>query len=84
MKIKPGDCVKVECEGQEIGVMWTKWGWALVAPTEERDRNVAMLTIYEGAPETVFVTDRKVIEDAPVLFDNVAYVRIKERWDNLP
>jgi hypothetical protein len=84
MKIERGECVRVECEGQEIGLMWTSWGWALVAPTEDRDRNVAMLAVYEDAPETVFVTTRTVIEDAPTMFRNVAYVRINEKWDNLP
>jgi hypothetical protein len=84
MKIEPGECVKVECDGQEIGLMWTDWGWALVSPTEERKRNVEAHCFYEDVPETVFVTTRAVIENAPVMFENKVYLRIKEKWDNLP
>lgn len=85
MKIEHGECVRVECEGEELGLMKTRFGWALVEPDEERGRNVAMRIVYvDPVPETVFVTTREFIDPAPVMFENVAYVRIKEKWDNLP
>lgn len=84
MKIEKGECVRVECEGEEIGLMRTDFGWALVEPSEDRDRNVAMRVVYvDPVPETVFVTTRDIIDPAPVMFENTAYMRIKHRWDNL-
>lgn len=85
MKIERGECVKVECDGEEIGLMKTDFGWAIVEPTEERERNVAARIIYvDPIPETAFVTTRAIIDPAPHMFENVAYLRIKEKWDNLP
>ena len=85
MKVERGECVKVECDGDEIGLMRTDFGWALVEPDEERSRNVAARVIYvDPIPETAFITTRAIIDPAPVMFKNVAYLRIKEKWDNLP
>lgn len=85
MKIERGDCVKVECDGEEIGLMKTDWGWALVEPTGERERNVAMRVIYvDPVPVTVFVTTRNVVDPAPVMVDDVAFIRTRKKWDDLP
>lgn len=52
--IEPGQCIRVECNGDEVGLVMTRHGWAIVRPTEERDRTVEMVALEEPVFEKAY------------------------------
>jgi hypothetical protein len=57
VKLDLGQCLKVECDGEEAGIIRTRHGWALAKPTEDKGRTIQIQLI--AAPGYFYRIDER-------------------------
>lgn len=70
--IPSGHCLRVLCGDDEIGIVRTRFGWALVRPGEDRGMTTEIVALEEIGTDERLTT-----------YDGTAYLRIQGKWSEL-